>query len=273
MTLSSKKMVGLALTAALCGLSQSNTTKAVTYGGIQFSDGAISFADVVLSANQLYQGGQAATASHFLNPQNALGIPDFLADKKTGGDGAYSLGGGGMLTVGFTNNLLTNSGSSDLDLWVFEIGNMVEDTAVSIHPNSATLAILTADGVIVAPDGYVPIGQIGGGARGLDLDAYFPGFEPGVLGFNAVKLVDARSVNGVSVGILAGSGLAYAGADVDAIGAIFTKVNPGGAADSLFFTRALAQDAVPNPEPATAALAFMGLSAMALKFGRRNSQA
>ncbi|MCE9590364.1 MAG: hypothetical protein K8S99_07555 [Planctomycetes bacterium] len=267
-----KKLAGLALAAALFSFVQPGTAQAVTYGGIEFTDGAVSFADVVLSSDQLYSGGPSATAANFLNPASSLGVPDFVPNSKTGGSGAYSLGGGGMLNVGFTDNLLTNSGSSDLDLWIFEIGNMVEDTYISIHPTASTVTLLNANGISVAPDGYVAIGQIGGGTRGLDLDAYLPGFDPGVLGFNAVRLVDARSVNGVPVGTLTGSALLYAGAEIDAVGAIFTKENPGGPGDNPVEPTPH-NDAVPNPEPATAAMGLMGLAGLALKLGRRTRKA
>lgn len=266
-------LAGMTLAALMGGgLIQPGTAKAVNYGGIEFVDGAVSFADVVLDNDQNFNGGPAASAVNFMNPTAALGTPDFVYDNKTGGNGAYSLGGGGKLTLGFTDNLLTNSGSVADDLWIFEIGNMVEDTYIYVRPTLATLSILNLSGYSTDGEGFLSIGQIGGGTRGLDIDTFLTGFDPGVLAFNAVRLIDARSLNGVPVGTLTGSALLYAGAEIDAVGAIFTLPNPGGPNDEPDNPGGPA-DPEPTPEPATAALGILGLGALTLKLGRRTRNA
>lgn len=264
MVLRKKNLVGVVLAAALGGFMLPSSALAVNYGGVELPDGAISFADSVIAADQFHSGGPAATLANRLDPTKTLGVPDYVPDVNTGGTGAYSLGDGGMLTVGFLDNFLTNSGSPDADLWIFEVGKVVEDTFISVFPTVATADLLALNGIVLNPDGFVDLGQIGGGVRGVDIDAFLTGFDPGQLQFNAVRLVDARSVNGVALGELTGSMLAAAGADIDAIAAIYTVYNPDGGP---------APDPDAVPEPATAALGLLSLGALALRLGRRTRNA
>ncbi len=119
--------------------------------------------------------------------------------------------------MAFTDNVLTNSGDTQVDLWVFEIGPDVEATFVSLRATGTTDGTLAAAGIF--PDGgWYEIGRIGGSTRSIDIDASFPGFGPGELRFDAVRMIDDSNQGG-------GTG-ATPGADIDAVGAIATVVVP-----------------------------------------------
>jgi hypothetical protein len=106
-----------------------------------------------------------------------------------------SLGDGGQITLRFTNNSLTGSGSSALDLWIFEVGPDVEDTFVDISKDGAN---------------WFSVGKVAGATAGIDIDAY--GFGTSDF-FSYVRLTDdtdeGEQGNGQTVG-----------ADIDAVGAI-----------------------------------------------------
>ena len=105
---------------ALAGVALTpQAAQAVLIGGVEFPQGAISFADEVTS----YSVGGGGVAGGNQNSSLAVGAPN----------GAFvSLGDGGSIILRFTNNLLTGSGNSDLDLWIFEVGPDVE--ADETHP-------------------------------------------------------------------------------------------------------------------------------------------
>ena len=102
-----------AMFALIAGMSIATQADAVLIGGVEFPEGAVSFADSVVN----YSPGPDVGAG-WNDPAQALGIPDY-----TGSAGkAVSLGEGGSLTLQFTDNSLTTSGNADADLWIFEIG-------------------------------------------------------------------------------------------------------------------------------------------------------
>ncbi len=192
------KVLGLGI--VVLGLP-SNAT-AVLIGGVEFPAGAVSFADSIISYEPLFGGGPAPSAANS-EPSNALGIPEVPGNTSIGacsGDPLacpfVSLGSGGRLTLQFTDNLLTGSDDSDLDLWIFEVGPDVEDTFVEI----------SADGAI-----WFAVGSVFGTTSGIDIDAF--GFDSTDT-FGFVRLrddPDEGSQGGASVG-----------ADIDAVGAIST---------------------------------------------------
>ena len=106
----------------------------VTYDGVTFSAGDISFADLVVDFDPLFGGGPAPTNNP--DPNNAIGPPD---EQLPGGTGAsVSLGSGGRIVLQFVNNFLTGSNTSDPDVHVFESGVFVEDTLVDISKDGIT---------------------------------------------------------------------------------------------------------------------------------------
>lgn len=166
-------------------------SQATTYHGVEFPDGAVSFADVVVDYNPAYDGNTGPALSYQV-PAEALGIPDHPEGP---GIDFVSLGDGGFITLRFTDNSLTGSGDNALDLWIFEIGPDVEDTAVDISKNGID---------------WFSVGEVGGSTSGIDIDAYGWG---SLDFFSYVRLTD-DSTEGQQ-----GSG-GTIGADIDAVGAI-----------------------------------------------------
>lgn len=184
--------------------------------------GATPFADVVVSYDNLY-GGAALPPPYppFLDPTQALGAPNFV-----GLDNLLSvtLGSGGLVEVGFVDNLLTNSGDGSFDLLVYEIGRDVERTYVSIRPTAATAALLGPaydTGVPGFPstigDGFYEVGVSNGSTGNIDIDSFFPATGAGTYTFDAVQLIDDPLQTPTP-------GLATLGADIDAVGTLSSTI-------------------------------------------------
>jgi hypothetical protein len=173
---------------------------AVVYGGVDFPQGAISFADLVVSYTPGIDG--ADPTAPYQGAGNALGIPNYNNDNScssTADCTFVSLGVGGELVLRFTDNVLTGSGSTADDLWIFEIGPDVEDTFVAVSTNGMT---------------WLPVGMVTGSTRGIDLDAFGYGTSSA---FSFVRLIDRANEGGTSG--------ATVGADIDAVGAISTRAS------------------------------------------------
>ena len=167
-----------------------------------FTDG-LSFADAALDYFNNC-GGNTRTDSSM-----ALGMPDFIDASDLG---IVSLGNGGHLNLLFTNNTLTNSGTSDADLFVFEVGELVEASTIELRPLdvSTTNALIAAGKVDADLDGYYEFGGIGGATASVDIDASVPGAASGTLFFDAIQIVDVPD----------GCSGATPGADIDAVCAL-----------------------------------------------------
>jgi len=105
---------------------------AVVFAGVDFPQGASSFADALTSFAPAIANGQPTAP--YLTGTNALGTPNYAGSTTcTVGSCPYvSLGDGGSFTLEFVDKRLTGSASIALDLWIFEIGPDVEDTAVAV---------------------------------------------------------------------------------------------------------------------------------------------
>jgi gliding motility-associated-like protein len=152
------------------------------FGCTNCSEG-ISFADTVLN----YRSGCPTRAD---DPKGALGISDWT---DAGGDtpNIVFLGSGGVLKLGFTNNLLTNSGDDRDDVYVFEVGAL-EPVFLGVRPaDDYTINQLQKRGITDNDgDGYYVIADIGSLGLGYDLDMAMPGYPAGSLRFDAVELTD-----------------------------------------------------------------------------------
>lgn len=178
--------------AILCAASPFSA-HAVLIGGVEFPQGAVSFADAVVS----YTPTAGPTDPH-RGDFNALGVPNYAGDNSCASQAActfVSLGQGGSIVVRFVNNLLTGSGTAADDLWIFEVGPDVEDTFVDI----------STDGI-----NWNPVGKVFGSTAGVNIDAF--GFGIGST-FGYVRLTDDPNEGG---------GGTTGGADIDAVGAIST---------------------------------------------------
>ncbi|MEM6293638.1 MAG: hypothetical protein AAGA54_20355 [Myxococcota bacterium] len=179
-----------------------DTCPGACFEDVCFIQGEISYADEVLAYDNTL-GGSSPTES--TDPAEALDAPDF-----EGSDGYVSLGRGGVLELAFVDNVLTNSGDAAADLFVFEIGPDVEASFIQVRGTPATLELLKSS----AEGGWLDVGQIEGSTRQIDIDEPFPGFAPGTLVFDAVRIRDDPD-QGDSSG-------STVGADIDAVGAIAT---------------------------------------------------
>lgn len=178
-------IVLLVSAVALLGLPCSATV----YGGVDFPGGAASFADAIVSYDPVINAAGQPTAP-YRDATRALGIPDYGAPGIT----YVTLGSGGSITLRFTDNSLTGSDSTAMDLWIFEIGPDVEDTFVEIGQDGVT---------------WNQVGKVYGSTSGIDIDAY--GFHTGQY-FSYVRLTDDPNEGDKSG--------ATVGADIDAVGAI-----------------------------------------------------
>jgi hypothetical protein len=157
------------------------------------------FADRVVAFDQ--NPDNAAVGSPNLNnPDNVLGAPDF--DNTPGNnDGAFTLGEGGFVTIEFTDNFLTTSGDSASDLFVGEVGSVVETVNVEISADNMT---------------FISVGQLVGQNREIDIDAFLSAGDPTL--FRFVRITDL-------IGQPSDQG-SNPGADIDFVAALSTQEIP-----------------------------------------------
>ena len=175
------KIIVVALVFALMWIAMPvGVAAGETYNGVDFPLGDKSFADEVEGFNP----GKDTVSPHN-NPQTAIGPPDYTYDK------AYvALGHGGNLTVRFRDNYLIDVEGPDL--YVFEIGGRVEPFKVEISKDGSN---------------WIDLGTVSGQPRSLDIHNNVATGDK----FSYVRITDAKSHM---------SGHPYAGADIDAVGAI-----------------------------------------------------
>ena len=197
------KVFYIALILILQGICTASPAHAVfianVQGGADFPQGAVSFADALVSYSPGLVGS-VPTEPH-RGALNSLGVPDFAGVESclSQADCTFvSLGKGGSIVMRFTDNKLTGSGNNNFDLWIFEVGSSIEATFVEIS-NDGTSWFL--------------VGKAFGSTFGIDIDAF--GFGPNDL-FSFVRLTDDPNEGDHDSWT--------AGADVDAVGAISTSV-------------------------------------------------
>lgn len=148
--------------------------------------GALSFADKVVS----FTPGEKPSQKPFSNPHRALGEPNYrnteLAD-------FISIGCHGELVLQFTDNVLVDV--DGVDLYVFEVGPLVEKTELAISTNGHE---------------WIDIGFIEGARSDVDIRGKVPPGER----FSFVRLVNASN----------SCGGRHGGADIDAVAAVGAEI-------------------------------------------------
>lgn len=181
----------------LLSLISALTLKAEIFNGIEFSGGDAAFADEVV----YFTPGTYGISGHtYSDNSKALHAPDYQGGKLDGKT-ALSLGNGGSLIVAFTDNILTTSGDNKLDLWIFEVGSLVEKAEIAV----------STDGI-----NWIEVGNIEGSTSGVDLDSYIGKGIKANGQYRFVRIIDDYKDRSDKA--------PYAGADIDAIGAITTVV-------------------------------------------------
>lgn len=164
----------------------------------------ITFADVVIE----YNPGCANDVDTF--PESTLGVSDYVdAD----GDTYLYLGEGGSIKLGFTNNTLTNSGDAMNDVFVFEIGPLVENCTLAFRPADSFTETQLQNASIpdVNGDGFYEFGSVGGSTAGFDIDSILVGYTTGQLIFDAIEITDVADLTCPE---------GFPGADIDAVCAL-----------------------------------------------------
>ena len=192
------KTTSFAALFALATLATPAWATAQEYGGVQFPEGAASFAD----AASFYPNDAVGIGPEYGYPEDAIGVPDYSQEQDTGYisiGNTPDRGEQSELIVEFIDNRLYN-GPGD-DLVIFEVGPTVEDFEVSI----------------AAGDGpWQNLGRVDAGAGLIDLQDY--AVED--IEYDFVRIRDVR--DGET------SFSPRGGSDIDAVGAINTYVEDTG---------------------------------------------
>lgn len=152
---------------------------------IFFPLGDRSFADKVV----MFEKGNPCAAPEYSDPKNALGPPDYKYDTGDSSPCVLTLGCGGKAIFGFSNNVLVDVKGPDL--YIFEVGDDIEDMDVAISEDGRK---------------WIELGKVNGGTAAIDINPYV---LPGEV-FHFVRIIDLKShCEGP-----------YPGADIDAVGAI-----------------------------------------------------
>lgn len=148
--------------------------------------GDLAFADEVVT----YEQGTPHGPEGYSIPQKSLGAPDFVPQASDLDKGnCLCLGCGGTVVLKFTDNALIDIEGPDL--YIFEVGTVVEATRLAISENG---------------NDWVEIGRIDGGTAAIDISRFV---RPGQT-FRYVRLTDLKSECRQTP----------PGADIDAVGAI-----------------------------------------------------
>lgn len=182
-------------------------------------DTADPYADALIEYDPLHSGGTLPTESVASDPIASLEAPDFPDGGSALSSGRVSLGHGGRIDLEFVDNRLTNTGNSNYDLRINEVGADVESTIVAVRPEPHIRPLLS-ESLDPDGDGFYEVGVIEGGIRWVDLDAVFAGFGAGQLVFDAVQLIDVIDDGSTSSSTV--------GADIDSVAALASIALPAG---------------------------------------------
>lgn len=163
-----------------------------TFGGVEFPEGEISFADRVVS----YTGAEGVSEPND-DPGRALGPPDAAGEMVSLGNAESQCQT--SLVLEFVDNYLVDVDGDDI--WIFEIGPAVEATELFISVDAVN---------------WIAIGKVEGSTRGVDI----AGFVSEGQRFPFIRLCDFPDGNT--------SGAPFAGPDITAVGAIGSVIRPPG---------------------------------------------
>ncbi|MBL4686329.1 MAG: hypothetical protein JKY37_17170 [Nannocystaceae bacterium] len=163
------------------------------------------FASEVLSYEPGYAGAPPVHPD-VLDPQSAIGAPDWNADRGFPGVGAVSLGRGGRLELGFSRCKLGHDGTRDADIRIYEVGPAVERVFVFVRASPGSMGALDSSRQVAPTSPYFEVGELLGGVTDVDLDGLV--LDGGTASFDAILFEDGLQG--------AGSDAAW-GADIDAV--------------------------------------------------------
>lgn len=179
---SAVSVMGLVFLCSVAPAQQPKTYNDGERGSVTLPLGDLSFGDVVLSVTP---GEGKQPIAEAVKSKGLIGPPDYVKGTST----YFTLGCGGVVEIGFTDNALVDVAGPDL--YIFEIGPDVEGTILSVSSGDGT---------------WIEVGSIEGGRAEIDLAE-----TPAVGGtYRAVRLTD----DGIQC-----SGR-FPGADIDAVAAI-----------------------------------------------------
>ena len=188
----------------LGGTSPLAMGESVTYSGVTFPLGDISFADIVIDFTPGSESGES-DGSAVIGPPNGEVGPSIIGAK-----GDVTLGKGGSIILKFTNNFLIDG--EGLDIYIYEYGPAVEPFKVEI----------SKDGIE-----WIDLGVISGQPTGVDIHGKVNSGDK----FSYVRLTDPASYSPQNPSEI-GKELYY-GADIDAVGAIGSEQRPDSDEDGI----------------------------------------
>jgi outer membrane protein OmpA-like peptidoglycan-associated protein len=191
----------IALSASVTDAQTSVTYKDSRGRAVSFPLGDASFADEVVSFTM---GTPPVRDKRWADPDLALRVPAYIseaADRKTAT--SLSMGCGGVLVLRFTDNALVNVDGPDL--YVFEVGPAIEPTHLAI----------STDG-----EHWAEVGDIEGGTAAVDIAPVAKADQS----YRYIRLTDLKSDCGGE----------FSGADIDAVGAIGSRLQLSFDASVLF---------------------------------------
>ena len=169
------------------------------WGCLVCDDPFAGYADTIIN----YQPG--CSDLNFKEPRAALGLADW-SDPKDGR--VVLLGEGGQITLGFKDRIVSNSGDENPDIWIFEVGEIVEPCRIWGKPYG-TFTENLLNGLVKDEEGFYDLGLISDTATYIDFDVILKGFSTGQLHFQAIKIVDVPELDC--------STTINPGADIDAV--------------------------------------------------------
>jgi hypothetical protein len=208
MMVSQRALVWLALAAAVSALPARAEAGAPAPVVPNYS----TYADEVLRYDPAYGGGCLPSEPNFIDPQSALGPPNYTGGAY--GHGAVALGSGGLLELHFSGWRIANSGDTRSDLKITEIGGYNERCYVALRPVAPTTPQDLIDlGLVDAnQDGYFEIGKTVSSGE-FDIDALLNRTVPLLtVQFDAVQIVDDIADTPTCT--------TSPGADIDSVGSV-----------------------------------------------------